>query len=102
MIRRPPRSTLFPYTTLFRSGTVRRVGPRRAESDSAPHGTGIARTGPTGGLAGRSEGIDVAKVWRRRDDRTDPHRLRERPRDHAMDDRPRLRPPPSDDCRVAS
>src|SRR3712207_8881722 len=25
MIRRPPRSTLFPYTTLFRSG--RQVGP---------------------------------------------------------------------------
>src|SRR5437879_6870910 len=24
MIRRPPRSTLFPYTTLFRSGTDRR------------------------------------------------------------------------------
>src|SRR2546427_12896127 len=24
MIRRPPRSTLFPYTTLFRSGTGRR------------------------------------------------------------------------------
>ena len=24
MIRRPPRSTLFPYTTLFRSGTYRR------------------------------------------------------------------------------
>src|SRR3712207_8439841 len=23
MIRRPPRSTLFPYTTLFRSGTFR-------------------------------------------------------------------------------
>src|SRR3712207_8977495 len=29
MIRRPPRSTLFPYTTLFRSDTnVIRVGPR--------------------------------------------------------------------------
>src|SRR5690242_21455495 len=28
MIRRPPRSTLFPYTTLFRSGAPRR--------DSAP------------------------------------------------------------------
>src|SRR2546422_6038903 len=27
MIRRPPRSTLFPYTTLFRSGVV---GPREA------------------------------------------------------------------------
>src|SRR2546421_9318653 len=25
MIRRPPRSTLFPYTTLFRSGAVRGV-----------------------------------------------------------------------------
>src|SRR3712207_8807476 len=28
MIRRPPRSTLFPYTTLFRSGVA--VGPQRA------------------------------------------------------------------------
>src|SRR3712207_7855320 len=26
MIRRPPRSTLFPYTTLFRSGRVVRPG----------------------------------------------------------------------------
>src|SRR3712207_8703618 len=26
MIRRPPRSTLFPYTTLFRSGPYRRRG----------------------------------------------------------------------------
>src|SRR3712207_7623319 len=26
MIRRPPRSTLFPYTTLFRSTTLRPVG----------------------------------------------------------------------------
>src|SRR3712207_7191147 len=25
MIRRPPRSTLFPYTTLFRSGTIRPI-----------------------------------------------------------------------------
>src|SRR5256885_9408571 len=30
MIRRPPRSTLFPYTTLFRSGRVaRRPGEER-------------------------------------------------------------------------
>src|SRR3712207_8173689 len=27
MIRRPPRSTLFPYTTLFRSAAARRVDP---------------------------------------------------------------------------
>src|SRR3712207_8033451 len=29
MIRRPPRSTLFPYTTLFRSGEDRPAGARR-------------------------------------------------------------------------
>src|SRR3712207_7284337 len=33
MIRRPPRSTLFPYTTLFRSrhggGRTQQAGPRR-------------------------------------------------------------------------
>src|SRR3712207_7630186 len=29
MIRRPPRSTLFPYTTLFRSDDVRQVDARR-------------------------------------------------------------------------
>src|SRR3989442_6109714 len=33
MIRRPPRSTLFPYTTLFRSGKLaRRSGQRRGRS----------------------------------------------------------------------
>src|SRR3712207_8700144 len=30
MIRRPPRSTLFPYTTLFRSGIVGVIGPNGA------------------------------------------------------------------------
>src|SRR3712207_7733892 len=28
MIRRPPRSTLFPYTTLFRSATPRKISKR--------------------------------------------------------------------------
>src|SRR2546428_184905 len=31
MIRRPPRSTLFPYTTLFRSGTPLAVAAREAK-----------------------------------------------------------------------
>src|SRR3712207_7299512 len=31
MIRRPPRSTLFPYTTLFRSVRVGKVGQRRKQ-----------------------------------------------------------------------
>src|SRR5258708_9233115 len=33
MIRRPPRSTLFPYTTLFRSLEVRRVTARHFGRD---------------------------------------------------------------------
>src|SRR5947208_12799567 len=32
MIRRPPRSTLFPYTTLFRSRARRGAGPRMADA----------------------------------------------------------------------
>src|SRR5690349_24114903 len=35
MIRRPPRSTLFPYTTLFRSHGVRPLGARLSH-DSLP------------------------------------------------------------------
>src|SRR3712207_7725890 len=33
MIRRPPRSTLFPYTTLFRSGEAHRLGAGVEELD---------------------------------------------------------------------
>src|SRR2546430_13041721 len=36
MIRRPPRSTLFPYTTLFRSLRRPRVGQERARRDRVP------------------------------------------------------------------
>src|SRR3989440_3300094 len=35
MIRRPPRSTLFPYTTLFRSSDARDVGQRGLEQHRA-------------------------------------------------------------------
>src|SRR5437660_7149069 len=34
MIRRPPRSTLFPYTTLFRSCTGSRAHPRGPDQGS--------------------------------------------------------------------
>src|SRR3712207_7411765 len=39
MIRRPPRSTLFPYTTLFRSGANWWLsnGATQAFKDKAPH-----------------------------------------------------------------
>src|SRR5260221_8674122 len=40
MIRRPPRSTLFPYTTLFRSRPQRRRRPRKL-----PEPVGYAASG---------------------------------------------------------
>src|SRR2546422_1282301 len=46
MIRRPPRSTLFPYTTLFRSPRValrQRLGRRLLERPA--HGAGVRRAG---------------------------------------------------------
>src|SRR2546430_4407556 len=46
MIRRPPRSTLFPYTTLFRS----LLGSRRAASGGGASGPGAGT-----GAATRSE-----------------------------------------------
>src|SRR5258708_30250626 len=36
MIRRPPRSTLFPYTTLFRSELVRLHAPRVGAGQAEP------------------------------------------------------------------
>src|SRR5687768_18104985 len=38
MIRRPPRSTLFPYTTLFRSGLFLRVWPDGVIVGAGAHG----------------------------------------------------------------
>src|SRR3712207_7356779 len=38
MIRRPPRSTLFPYTTLFRSRPGRRRVPREDAGGDDPRG----------------------------------------------------------------
>src|SRR5690348_7752972 len=34
MLRRPPRSTLFPYTTLFRSAPLQQVGPRSSDENA--------------------------------------------------------------------
>src|SRR3712207_8134948 len=50
MIRRPPRSTLFPYTTLFRSKQVERVVRRVIDVygriDILVNNAGILKTGP--------------------------------------------------------
>src|SRR2546422_6780872 len=48
MIRRPPRSTLFPYTTLFRSrrasSAARRYRAHRAGGRAAPRASGATRS----------------------------------------------------------
>src|SRR3712207_8481989 len=51
MIRRPPRSTLFPYTTLFRSYTG--WGPVRGVAALENRPTGLAELGPPPHLAAR-------------------------------------------------
>src|SRR3712207_8374122 len=56
MIRRPPRSTLFPYTTLFRSWAR---GPYRGGNGRRPRPSEPARTAFRGGPA-----LGRAALWR--------------------------------------
>src|SRR2546426_4435219 len=64
MIRRPPRSTLFPYTTLFRSESPDESAEARGDAVEGargracrgPRGSGRARTAP-GGLEAEREGL---------------------------------------------
>src|SRR3712207_8648827 len=67
MIRRPPRSTLFPYTTLFRSGAAARRRSRRPAGRPLP--------GPVGGavarLGGQLRGPDGHRPGHRLDDPED-------------------------------
>src|SRR3989442_7461106 len=74
MIRRPPRSTLFPYTTLFRSGTtiqeflVVSQGPTAAANvftNARVHGLvrdALAKKLPDAALGRGDEGAWVAKL----------------------------------------
>src|SRR5687768_17687043 len=55
MIRRPPRSTLFPYTTLFRSGHFERNRLARHHVDRAP-----------ANAAGNGDLVDPVRQVRRR------------------------------------
>src|SRR3712207_7398552 len=61
MIRRPPRSTLFPYTTLFRS--VMETG-RKIYDGSPAQGTLVLRNRMQGGTAtgGSDDAVQLAGV----------------------------------------
>src|SRR3712207_6926696 len=70
MIRRPPRSTLFPYTTLFRSrqAVTGRVGQER--DARAEHGPADVVDG--GGRRERQDVASLLRPWARDDaDRAD-------------------------------
>src|SRR3712207_7081649 len=59
MIRRPPRSTLFPYTTLFRSAAGRVGRPRQRERpplvrQGRPRGAGVRHEPDQRGEIGKS------------------------------------------------
>src|SRR2546427_4872928 len=57
MIRRPPRSTLFPYTTLFRSGgRIDRLRPIRGAAESRRFGGKYPDGGRTGSQPRTAQG----------------------------------------------
>src|SRR2546427_1427301 len=56
MIRRPPRSTLFPYTTLFRSGAGRRA---RGDSEAPRSNASLSHDARNGGAAAEQPAADV-------------------------------------------
>src|SRR5216684_7391953 len=54
MIRRPPRSTLFPYTTLFRSTTIGGLDPSLGFQDA-----GLQRTDVAGEALAHRRGYEI-------------------------------------------
>src|SRR3989442_2271026 len=63
MIRRPPRSTLFPYTTLFRSADCRAVGSGgREEADGRDAEALLVALGRPGHVAAGHGAADVRPV----------------------------------------
>src|SRR3712207_7799383 len=73
MIRRPPRSTLFPYTTLFRSGRLH--GP-------VPHGVDMPFEGGELTREDQQAGKHQQQTRSRQDEERDPH---ERSEEHTSE-----------------
>src|SRR3712207_8990700 len=68
MIRRPPRSTLFPYTTLFRSHQRSRSQAPGTGADPAPESAQTAETTQGGEATQRPKGIGADEERRYGDD----------------------------------
>src|SRR3712207_8564720 len=77
MIRRPPRSTLFPYTTLFRSSSARAPttsGPRRRNGRTSQAARKpfppLPRLGGEGTRVARLKDLDECTLPRRSEEHT--------------------------------
>src|SRR3712207_7956174 len=71
MIRRPPRSTLFPYTTLFRSHLViAALEERRVDRADRPHALGGEAGGEGDGVLLADADVEdpIGVLLRRRDE----------------------------------
>src|SRR6266436_1067877 len=66
MIRRPPRSTLFPYTTLFRAPGAARVRSRSGRHADPDASGGVSRRGHLRSPGARAERARVAGADRGR------------------------------------
>src|SRR3712207_8401597 len=73
MIRRPPRSTLFPYTTLFRSHIIPTLGKTMLEKLSAMQLDGLYRAKLKTGLSPRSVQIIHATAHKMLKQRSEEH-----------------------------
>src|SRR3712207_8289518 len=62
MIRRPPRSTLFPYTTLFRSEDVAAQGPLARRGQRLAEAAGAGPAVEDHESAGRRPDLDAGGV----------------------------------------
>src|SRR3712207_7050166 len=71
MIRRPPRSTLFPYTTLFRSSRSGRTGTGSVKTTST--WTGHASSSHADGVSSRQAPVQSRVKRLRRASRSEEH-----------------------------
>src|SRR3712207_6967566 len=67
MIRRPPRSTLFPYTTLFRSDE------RAARAEALAHAREDARVEPHRPREERAQGVEAQPTLKQLAPRSEEH-----------------------------
>src|SRR5690348_18062520 len=79
MIRRPPSSTLFPYTTLFRSSRCCRQAMRKFRHNPAPHeDSAVTLVRASGAVAARDRHLrcvvaGVGNAAQRTEDRSEEH-----------------------------